>query len=243
MSGKYVYTHQNVRYYHLPIEAWRGLLDEPARVFNLCECIMCADCETNKELEEDYGFTCQNADSFKEQSRLGNCFLMGNKQSNVCFSISVEMYWQYKSDFLSDRIKEWDWLLLLWWMALHTVGGRTKIVDTNNEYVFCRAAGFATKADFKNHPFNGDEKILRYIANPARYASRIREELMLKYDSFHSYSQKGVRGWSFMIAMINRQAAFDMLAEHMAERGTKGQRKKELCQMMNAARKQAVNNK
>ena len=242
MSGKYVYTHDNVSYYHLPIEAWQGLLDDPARVFELCEGIMIVDCKDNEELKAIYGFN-ENAESFKKKKQLGLGFFERNRQSRVSFSIQVEMYCQYKSDFKSGRIKEWDWLLLLWWMALHTIGGGVTIKDTNNEFVFLRAAGFASNQDYRNHEHKSNGKIMRYLGNPARYAARIREELMLKFDGFHAYSMKGRRGWCFMFAMMNRQDAFDMLARHMAERGTKGQRKKELAQMMKAAKMHSEKNR
>lgn len=237
--SRYIYAHDNVAYYHLPIEAWRGLMDEPARVFTMCEGIMCADCTTTEEVEEVYGLRLTE-EEYQKHKQKGHEFLDRNKLSRVCFSIQVEMYWQYKSDFKSGRMKEWDWLLMLCWMALHTIGGGTTIKDTSNEYVFCRAAGFAKLSDKQ---FNGDERILRYMVNPARYAARMRDDLMLRYDTFHAYSQKGRRGWCYMLAGIDRQQAFDMLAQHMAERGTKTQRKHELMRMMRTARRNVENNK
>lgn len=249
MAGTFTHKAGNTQYYKLPVEAWRGLLDNAANVLRLCQSVMCADCENKEELSAVYGwgFNGTNGEQnamFSQMKKEGAVFLGCLITTRVCFSISKETFWQYVSDGRKGAIKEWDWLLLLWWMALHTIDGRRKgataVHNANNADVFRRAAGFSSWADFKAYSWQGNEAILRYIAKPARYAERLRTDLMAKYDTFHAYSTKGRRGWCFMLAKIDRQQAFDMMAAHMARRGgTKQQFRNELAAMRAKARAKA----
>lgn len=251
MAGRFTHIVGKTQYYKLPVEAWRGLLDNPGQTLRLCKSIMCADCENHNQLSDVYGwhFTAstqrENNKTFGQYKKEGAAFIEGLRGGvRVCFTIPRTAFWQYNEEQFGSGVKEWDWLLLLWWMALHTIDGNRKgmaIKNTSNADIFRRAAGFATWADYKAYRWNGDETILKYIANPARYAVRLRDDLMQKYDTFHAYSEKGRRGWCFMIADVNRQRAFDLMAEHMAKRGgTKQQFKNELADMKARARERAA---
>lgn len=246
MAGTFTHTAAHTQYYKLPVEAWRGLLDAPQKVLRLCRAVMCADCENKDILSEVYGwhFTGtakeQNA-GFNQMRKEGAAFLETLGTIRVCFSISRETFWQYVEDNRKGVVKEWDWLLLLWWLSLHTIDGRRKganaVKNTSNGDVFRRAAGFSTWAEYKAYNWQGDEAILKYIAKPARYAERLRTDLMAKYDTFHAYSEKGRRGWCFILAKIDRQQAIIKMAAHMGARGgTKQQFKRELAEMKARAR-------
>ena len=254
MAGLYTHVVEGTQYYKLPVEAWRRLLDDPAEVLRLCKDIMTADCASRKELNDVYGwyYTGANAtqaqrtfDAHKQQGaefveRLGTA---GNKGS-VCFTITRKMFWQLNDEVVAKTVKERDLLLLLWWMALHTIDGKRKgakaIHNTTNADVWRRVAGFSNWADCKAFRWNGDEVILKYMAKPARYAARLRDDLMQKYDTFHAYATKGRRGWCFMFADIPRQRAFDMMAAHMANRRSpKQQFKADLADMKARARAKA----
>lgn len=247
MAGTFTHWAGNTQYFKIPVEAWRGLLDNPQNVLGLCQSVMCADCADRRELSAVYnmsvgGSTDREKDkNFRQQKQAGVAFLETLGTIRVCFSISREMFWQYIEDMRKGAVKEWDWLLLLWWLSLHTIDGRRKganaIKNTSNGDVFRRAAGFSTWAEYKAYNWQGDEAILKYIAKPARYAERLRTDLMAKYDTFHAYSEKGRRGWCFILAKIDRQQAIIKMAAHMGARGgTKQQFKRELAEMKARAR-------
>ena len=233
------------KYYQFPVEVWQGLLDDPLAVFGRCCDIMCADCSTLNEIAEIYALHINGGiEVAKKKKERGQAYLEKIGAIRVKFSISVDVFWQYYDDYQKGALKEWDGLLLLWWMALHTIDGRRKgataVHNANNADVFRRAAGFSTWADFKAYNWHGNEAILKYIAKPARYAERLRTDLMAKYATFHAYSTKGRRGWCFMLAKIDRQRAFDMMAAHMARRGgAKQQFRNELAAMREKARAKA----
>lgn len=245
MTGTFTHWAGKPQYYRLPVEVWRGLLDNPGEVLRLCKALMCADCDNLQTLSEVYGWrflgmTKQNNASFRDMKMRGQAFLGTLGSVRVCFTISKEMFWQYNDSCKNGTLKEWDWLLLLWWMSLHTIDGKRKganaIKDTTNIQVFRRAAGFSTTADYEAYRWNGDEAILKYIANPARYAVRLRNDLMAKYDTFHAYSEQGRRGWCFILAKVDRQQAINCMAEHMAKRGTRKQFKQTIADMYAKAR-------
>lgn len=251
MAGKFTHTAAHTQYYKLPVEAWRGLLDNPGQTLRLCKSIMCADCENHKQLSEVYGwhFTAVNQQEnnkiFGQYKKEGEAFIEGLRGGvRVCFTIPRTAFWQYNDEQFGSGVKEWEWLLLLWWMALHTIDGRrrgaTAVHNTTNGDVFRRAAGFSTWGDFKLFKWRGDEAMCKYIKDPsrmARYSARLRDDLMMKYDTFHAYSQKGKRGWCFMLSEIDRQRAFELMVAHMATRRTpKQQFKNDIADMKAKAR-------
>lgn len=260
MAHRFVFTDGEIgyerKYYRFPVEVWRGLLDNPQEVFDRCVCLMCADVDTLNELSAAYGCDITGSNARKlaaEHKAKGNAFLdklgMAGNTGSVYFTIKKDMFWEYRRESAAGNVKEWELLLLLWWMALHTIDGRrrgaTAVHNTTNGDVFRRAAGFSTWGDFKLFKWRGDEAMCKYIADPsrmARYSARLRDDLMMKYDTFHAYSQKGKRGWCFMLSEIDRQRAFELMVAHMATRRTpKQQFKNDIADMKAKARARVAN--
>jgi len=253
MAGRFVFNNDEIVYYHFPVETWRGLLDNPAEVFWRCKSLMCADVETTGQLSRTYGWgftgdAGEQRKTAKMWAKSGKEFLEGlgaaGNRGTVNFSIRKEVFWQYNDTIKAGTAREWDLLLLLWWMALHTIDGNRRVSaavhNTTNGDVFRRAAGFSTWGDFKMYKWRGDEAMRKYIADPsrmARYSARLRDDLMMKYDTFHAYSQKGKRGWCFILSEIDRQRAFELMIAHMAARRTpKQQFKNDIADMKARAR-------
>ena len=239
-------------YYRWPVEAWRDTLDSPEEVVFRCLGMLVADTKNKAELREVYqldydqpGAILSEIGSYELLHETGKEYLdeiKWNGWEGRVPGFTMESQQFYECLCKARRFGEYEWLVRLWWMALHTMGGKARIRHVNNNQVFCRAGGFSSWDDFNAYNWNGDEAILRYIVKDdtpdkvkmrqARLANEIRADLRERYQTFHDYSGQGVRGWYYMLSDIDRQAALDEMAEYaIAHSGSKTERRDAYRQM------------
>lgn len=206
-----------VIYYNVPIELWRGFLDNPSDVLsNVTRYFAAKNYANVEEAETGMGMTFHNKEkSWKEGVKL----LQGN-YSGVLFSIAKNVYW----NIYNEPKEEYRLLLLLAYLAINSMSGHREINITSTKAMFCRMAGYVREQDIprdrKGIPNIGI--ISKYMKNARSmnyHGEKIRLELMTMYKNLHFYSEKGKRGFAFMKTTdYTREECWRMMSEGLSER-------------------------
>lgn len=231
-------------YYTAPIELWQEFLDSPLNILEDVLAYASAKYNTEEEasnkLNVKYGEWENTYAKGKELRELGYC--------GVNFSISQELYWDYRNN--GKKKTEYDNLLLLAYLALNSMRGN--LTFTNSLFWFSRMAGYGSMDGFRSLwekkdrktgkvGYHSNRRIAKYVKSKQilyRTCAKIRLDLMRKFPHVHFYSEQGKRDFAFMFdSKRSRQECMDELAELMHQRGITTQRDALKEMMMQAKQK------
>lgn len=219
-------------YYNAPIELWRGFLDNPKKVLEEILNYTSVEYDDKDSASKALGVTYWDWKGTKEK---GNELRKRKDYTGVIFSISYEMYWDYRNHAKDEH----DNLLLLGYLALKSIGGHNRISFTNSAFMFCRMAGYGRMSDLQKEGYEYNQQAKKWFKNGCQaketpailnymrtddvrgyHCEKLRYALMESFDNFHCYSRKGKRGFAFIFDNEKtREEYWKMMAKQLDERG------------------------
>ncbi len=127
------------------------------------------------------------------------------------FSIKATMYESIKMNPPTTHNQKWA---MLGYFAIRSIGGKKQTFKTNYLLMFARMAGYASAKDLAfNEIFDRLGVGVRTKRGVNYYGQKMKEAVMLKYDTIHIYTAPGKRGVMIMQGGgLLRGAAFEELA-------------------------------
>lgn len=231
-------------YYTAPIELIRGFLEHPLKCLEYVLYYQIARFDT---IDKTEGILVKK---WGNKSRaMAICKQLHSEDesySRVTISVSHNIFWDYYANV--NRKTEFDLLIFLAYHALKSMiggknGKRRKVIRSSYGEMFARMAGYKSMRDLQEcGGIAEDDPMWKYMKcerSMSYIGKRLRDELMVRFCGFHTYSAPKKRGFLFMFnTKQSRSTCLKQMALIMEET-TRKYKEKQLKEQQEEAREWA----